>query len=83
MWQSYYFTIKYGGALDPSQPYKDGKANYERDYTTGKYIVLDDGKNAVQNYCPRFKGFLPRMWEPDMAPNYMAYTKPLYFTLPL
>src|SRR5690606_22409821 len=76
-----YFTIKYGGALDPSQPYKDGKANYERDYTTGKYIVLDDGKNAVQNYSPRFKGFLPRMWEPDMAPNYMAYTKPLDFTL--
>ena len=76
-----YFTIKYGGALDPSQPYKDGKVNYERDYTTGKYIVLDDGKNAVQNYSPRFKGFLPRMWEPDMAPNYMAYTKPLDFTL--
>ena len=76
-----YFTIKYGGALDPSQPYKDGKANYERDYTTGKYIVLTDGKNASQNYSPRFKGFLPRLWEPEMAANYMSFTKPVDFKL--
>lgn len=76
-----YFTVKYGGALDPSEPYKDGKVNYERDYTTGKYIVLTDGKNAEQNFSARFKGFLPRLWEPDMAANYMTYTKPVDFKL--
>ncbi|HLV50404.1 MAG TPA: DUF2723 domain-containing protein, partial [Flavobacterium sp.] len=76
-----YFTIKYGGALDPSEPYKDGKINYERDYTTSRYAVLSDGKNAEQNYASRFKGFLPRLWEPDMAANYMVLTKPVDFKL--
>src|SRR5690606_35774191 len=76
-----YFTVKYGGALDPSEPYKDGKVNYERDYATGKYIVLTDGKNAEQNFSARFKGFLARLWEPDMAANYMTYTKPVDFKL--
>src|SRR5690606_7491756 len=55
--------------------------DYERDYATGKYIVLNDGKNAEQNYAPRFKGFLPRLWDPPMAANYMTYTKPLDFKL--
>jgi len=76
-----FFTIKYGAALDPVQPYKDGKVDYERDEVTGKYIVLNDGKNSEQNYASRFKGFLPRMWEPDKATNYMAFTKPVDFKL--
>src|SRR5690606_23322200 len=76
-----YFTIKYGGALDPSQSYKDSKVDYERDYQTGKYIVLNDGKNAVQNYSSRFKGFLPRMWEPEMAANYMTFSRPIDFNI--
>ena len=74
-----FFTIKYGSALDPSQPYKDGKVDYERDYATGKYSVINDGKNAEPNYSNRFKGFLPRLWEPDMAANYMSFTKPVDF----
>ncbi|UUV22749.1 DUF2723 domain-containing protein [Paenimyroides aestuarii] len=78
-----YFTIKYGAgdALDPSKPYKDGKPNYERDETSGKYIMVTDGKGSEPNYSSRFKGFLPRVWEPDMAVNYMTYTKPIDFKL--
>ena len=78
-----YFTLKYDPVLDPAQPYKDGKVNYERDYTTGKYSVIDDGKNAENNYSKRLKGFLPRMWSTDGSHpvNYMAYTKPLNFKL--
>lgn len=78
-----FYTIKYGGALDPNKPYNDGKVDYERDYNSGKYIVLNDGKNAEQNYSPRFKGYLPRMWSTDgsHAVNYMAFTKPVEFKL--
>ena len=76
-----FFTIKYGSALDPSKPYKDGKVDYERDYATGKYSVINDGKNAEPNYSNRFKGFLPRLWEPDMAANYMSFTKPVDFKI--
>jgi len=76
-----FFTVKYGSALDPSQPYKDGKVDYERDYATGKYSIINDGKNSEPNYANRFKGFLPRLWEPDMAANYMSFTKPVDFKL--
>ncbi len=76
-----YFTIKYGADLDENKPYKDGKINYERDEATGKYIVVSDNKDTEPNYASRFKGFLPRLWEPDMAVNYMAFTKPVTFTL--
>src|SRR5690606_36267924 len=65
----------------PSQPYKDGKVDYERDYATGKYSIINDGKNSEPNYANRFKGFLPRLWEPDMAANYMSFTKPVDFKL--
>ncbi len=76
-----FFTVKYGGALDPSQPYKDGKVDYERDYASGKYSIINDGKNSDPNYASRFKGLLPRLWEPDMAANYMAFTKPVDFKI--
>lgn len=75
------FTIKYGSALDPSKPYKDGTIDYERDYTTGTYKVINDNKDSQPNYASRFKSFLPRLWEPDMAANYMGYTKPVSFKL--
>ncbi len=78
-----FYTVKYGGALDPSEPYKDGKVDYERDLASGKYIVLNDGKNAEPNYSPRFKGYFPRMWSTDgsHSVNYMSYSKPVDFKL--
>lgn len=75
------FTIKYGRELDENQPYKDGKIDYERDYVSGKYKIINENKNSEPNYSSRFKSFLPRLWEPDMAANYMSYTKPVEFTL--
>ena len=78
-----FFTVKYNPVLDPLEPYKDGKVNYERDYFSGKYSIIDDGKNAENNYSKKLKGFLPRMWSTDGSHpvNYMAYTKPVDFKL--
>ena len=79
-----YFTVKYGSVLDEQNPYKDGKPNYERDDASGKYIIVNDYKNAEPNYSSKIKGFLPRLWydqSPETAANYMAYTKPVDFTL--
>src|SRR5690554_5728282 len=77
------FTIKYGRALDADKPYKDGKVDYERDEVTGKYMVLNDGKNSEENYASRYKSFLPRMWSIDGShpANYMAFTRPVDFKL--
>ncbi|MTG97509.1 DUF2723 domain-containing protein [Myroides albus] len=75
-----YFTKKYVG-LDENNPWKDENPNYERDYKTGKYIIVNEWQNAGQNYNSTHKGFLPRLWSTDRNHriNYMRYTKPLSF----
>lgn len=75
-----YFTKKYVG-LDSRNPWKDDKPNYERDYKTGQYVVVNEWKNAGQNFNETHKGFFPRMWSTDRNHriNYMRYSKPLNF----
>lgn len=77
-----YFTKAYVG-LDKNNPWKDDKPNYERDYKTGKYVVVNEWKNAGQNFDEKHKGFLPRMWSTDKNHriNYMRYSKPLSFNI--
>src|SRR5690606_41533574 len=72
------FTEMYSG-LDPENPYKDDKPNYERDEEAGKYIIVNDYKNARQNLDDNHKDFLPRMWSSQHATNYMRFTGPLGF----
>jgi len=74
------FTDTYAG-LDPDTPYLDKAPNYERDYKTGKYIIVNNYKNAEQNSDDKQKGYLPRMWSVDHAANYMTFTKPVEFRI--
>jgi hypothetical protein len=74
------FSDAYAG-LDKERPYLDKKPNYERDYKSGKYIITNNYKNAEQNSDDSQKAFLPRMWSPDHAENYMSFTKPLEFRM--
>ncbi|WP_026703484.1 glycosyltransferase family 117 protein [Flavobacterium soli] len=74
------FTDTYAG-LDPDTPYLDKAPNYERDYKTGKYVIVNNYKNAEQNSDDRHKGFLPRMWSTDHATNYMTFTNPVEFRI--
>lgn len=78
-----YYTTKYRVELDKEKPYTDGKPNYERNYQTGKYEIVNNYKNSENNISRELKGFLPRMWSTDgsNALNYMRYTKPLDFKL--
>jgi hypothetical protein len=52
----------YNAPLDPSKPYKDGSPVYARDEKSGKYVIIDDRKNSVPNYDPRFCTIFPRMY---------------------
>ncbi|MEO2079777.1 MULTISPECIES: glycosyltransferase family 117 protein [Leeuwenhoekiella] len=72
------FTEIFGG-LDAQNPYIDGKPNYEKDEESGKYVIVNDWKNSVQNSEDRHKVFLPRMWSTDHIVNYMQFTGPLEF----
>ena len=74
------FSDSYAG-LDENNPYSDEKPNYERDYQTGKYVIVNNFKNGKQNTDDNHKAFLPRLWSSEHNVNYMRFTKPLEFTL--
>ncbi|MBZ9728099.1 DUF2723 domain-containing protein [Salegentibacter sp. JZCK2] len=74
------FSEVYAG-LDEDNPYTDAKPKYEKDEEAGKYIIVNDYKNAKQNLDDSHKGFLPRLWSSQHAANYMDFTGPLDFTI--
>lgn len=74
------FTEQYTG-LDENNPYVDDKPNYEKDLKTGKYVIVNDYKNAKQNYNSEHAAVLPRMWSGENAENYMMFTGLLDFQI--
>jgi len=74
------YSDKYAG-IDEEHPYEDAKPKYERDYTTGRYIIVNQYKNAQVASNRNQKGFLPRMWSPQHAANYMKLTGNLDFKI--
>ena len=74
------YTEAFAG-LDEKTPYLDKAPNYERDYATGKYIIVNNFKNAVQNSDDAQKTFLPRLWSGDNIENYINFTNPPAFRL--
>ena len=74
------FTDQYA-YLDENNPYIDDKPKYEKDYEKGKYVVVNDYKNAKQNYNSKHASLLPRMWSGEHAENYMMFSGFLNFKL--
>ena len=76
------FTDQYSG-LDKEDPYKDDNPKYEKDLINGKYIIVNDYENAIQNFNSNHASFLPRMWSSEHAKNYLNYTGFLDFDIKL
>ncbi|WP_299397720.1 DUF2723 domain-containing protein [uncultured Gelidibacter sp.] len=74
------FTEQYTG-LDENEPYVDDKPNYEKDEAAGKYVIVNDYKNAKQNFNSEHAAILPRMWSGENAENYMMFTGLLDFNI--
>jgi len=74
------FTDQYAG-LDENQPYTDDKPKYEKDEKSGRYVIVNDYENAIQNYNSDHGSLLPRMWSGEHAENYMIYSGPLEFSI--
>jgi len=74
------FTEQYAG-YDENNPYVDDKPKYEKDYEKGKYVIVNDYKNASPNYNSKQASILPRMWSTEHAENYMLYTGFLDFKI--
>ena len=67
------YTDAFAG-LDEDMPYLDKAPNYERDLTTGKYIITNKFKNAEQNSDDNHKSILPRLWSGEHIDNYINFT---------
>ena len=67
------YTDTFAG-LDKDEPYLDKAPNYERDYKTGKYVIVNNYKNAEQNSDNAQKAILPRLWSTDNIDNYIQFT---------
>ena len=67
------FTDQYSG-LDEENPYKDDKPKYEKDLVNSRYIIVNNYKNATQNFNSKQASILPRMWSSTHASNYLRYT---------
>ena len=67
------YTDAFAG-LDKDEPYLDKAPNYERDYKTGKYVIVNNYKNAEQNSDNAQKAVLPRLWSTDHIDNYIQFT---------
>ena len=74
------FTDQYA-YLDENNPYVDDKPKYEKDEAKGKYVIVNDYKNAKQNYNSKHASILPRMWSGEHAENYMMFSGYLDFKL--
>ncbi|NNC50171.1 MAG: DUF2723 domain-containing protein [Flaviramulus sp.] len=74
------FTDQYA-YLDENNPYVDDKPKYEKDYDKGEYVIVNDFKNAKQNYNSKHASILPRMWSAEHAENYMMFSGFLDFKL--
>ena len=74
------FTDQYAG-LDKNNPYVDDKPKYEKDEALGKYVIVNDYKNGLQNYNSKHASLLPRMWSSEHAENYMMYAGFLDFSI--
>jgi hypothetical protein len=69
-----YYSLYYKREQDKTEPFVDDKPKYEKDKKTGKYIIVNDYKNANPNFSDRHKGIIPRMVDPSpsVVRNYKA-----------
>ena len=74
------YTDVFAG-LDADNPYLDKAPNYERDYKTGKYVIVNNYIKADQNTDDNQKAILPRLWSTDHIENYMSFTNAPEFSL--
>ena len=66
---------------DDKEPYVDGKPKYERDYTIGRYKVVNYWEDSEINSNSKHRGLIPRLWSSNHAANYMNFTNPLKFEI--
>ncbi|WP_010518490.1 glycosyltransferase family 117 protein [Croceivirga radicis] len=72
-----YYSNSFAGPGDDI----DEKPKYEKDEKAGKYVIVNNYKDALQGPNKKHIGFLPRLWSEQHAENYMRYFGRLDFKI--
>jgi hypothetical protein len=81
------FTDMYAGYneddpdTEDNEAFKDEKPKYEKDEVLGKYVIVNNYKDAIPNTSDRHKGYFPRMTDPSRSSNYIDFMGGLNYTI--
>ena len=79
--ESPFYGAYYSDTFAPAGDDKDDKPKYEKDEKLGKYVIVNNYKNALQGPNEKHVGWLPRLWSDQHAENYMRYFGRLDFRI--
>ncbi len=79
--ESPFYGAYYSDTFAPSGEDKDDRPKYEKDEKLGKYVIVNNYKNAIQGPHEKHVGILPRLWSDQHAENYMRYFGVLDFKI--
>ena len=79
--ESPFYGAYYSDTYAPPGDDMDDKPKYEKDESLGKYVIVNNYKNALQGPNKKHVGWLPRLWSDQHAENYMRYFGRLDFRI--
>ncbi|WP_097046516.1 DUF2723 domain-containing protein [Flagellimonas pacifica] len=79
--ESPFYGAYYSDAFAPAGEDKDDRPKYEKDLKLGKYVIVNNYKDAMQGPNKKHVGLLPRLWSDQHAENYMRYFGVLEFRI--
>nr|WP_298994446.1 DUF2723 domain-containing protein [uncultured Allomuricauda sp.] len=79
--ESPFYGAYYSDTFAPAGDDIDDRPKYEKDEKLGKYVIVNNYKNALQGPNAKHVGILPRLWSDQHAENYMRYFGTLEFRI--
>ncbi len=76
-----FYGAYYSDTFAPAGEDVDDRPKYEKDEKLGKYVIVNNYKDAIQGPNAKHVGFLPRLWSDQHAENYMRYFGVLNFKI--
>ncbi len=76
-----FYGTYYSNAFAERGETVDDKPKYEKDLELGKYVIINNYKDAISGPNKDHVGFLPRLWSEEHAENYMRYFGRLDFKI--
>ena len=79
--ESPFYGAYFSNSFAPPGDDMDDKPKYEKDEALGKYVIVNNYKDALQSPNKKHVGLLPRLWSEQHAENYMRYFGRLNFRI--